>query len=113
MNYEAYIPLIVEELKKADPEKIILFGSYATGNPHKDSDLDIILITTDEYIPNSFREKMKLYHQINPFIEQFRTHIPIDLLIYTRSMYKKLQERASLFSKEINSKGKVLYERNN
>jgi uncharacterized protein len=113
MNYQQYIPLIVEELKKAEPEKIILFGSYAYGQPNEDSDVDIILITSDEYMPKSFREKMNLYHRINPYIDQFRKHIPIDLLIYTKSMYKILQERASLFSKEINLKGKVLYERSN
>lgn len=26
------------------PEKIILFGSYAWGNPHQDSDLDFLII---------------------------------------------------------------------
>ena len=113
MNYQQYIPLIVEELKKAKPEKIILFGSYAYGTPNKDSDLDLIVITGDEYIPDSFREKMELYLRIDPFIENFRKKIPIDLIIYTKSMFKILQERSSMFSKEINSKGKIIYEKHN
>ena len=113
MNYEAYIPLIVEELKKTNPEKIILFGSYAYGIPNENSDLDLILITDDEYIPNSFREKMELYHRINPLIDNFRKKIPIDLIIYTKSMFKILQERSGMFFKEINTKGKIIYERHN
>ena len=46
MKGEEYIPLIVEKLKKADPSKIILFGSYAYGIPEKDSDIDILVVTS-------------------------------------------------------------------
>ena len=31
-------------VKNINPEKIILFGSYASGNPSEDSDLDILII---------------------------------------------------------------------
>ena len=31
-------------VKNINPEKIILFGSYASGNPGEDSDLDILVI---------------------------------------------------------------------
>ena len=37
------IPLIVE--------KIILFGSYAYGDPTDESDLDILVVTGDDFIP--------------------------------------------------------------
>jgi predicted nucleotidyltransferase len=110
MNGEKYIPLIVEELKKASPEKIILFGSYAYGIPNEDSDLDIIVITPDEYMPVSHRERMELHHKYNLLIRNYRKVISIDMLVYTKLMYKKLQETGSLFTKEINLKGKVLYE---
>lgn len=30
--------------ERFDPEKIILFGSYAYGTPHADSDVDILVI---------------------------------------------------------------------
>ena len=30
--------------KRFDPDKIILFGSYAYGTPHEDSDVDILVI---------------------------------------------------------------------
>ncbi len=38
---------IVERLKPLNPEKIILFGSYAYGNPTEDSDIDLYVIKKD------------------------------------------------------------------
>ena len=35
---------IVERLKPLDPDKIILFGSYAYGTPNEDSDIDLFLV---------------------------------------------------------------------
>ena len=35
---------IIECLKPLNPNKIILFGSYAYGTPHKDSDIDLFLL---------------------------------------------------------------------
>ena len=32
----------------ADPDKIILFGSYAYGNPNEKSDLDLLVIRNDQ-----------------------------------------------------------------
>ena len=34
-----YLSVLVEKLKTTNPEKIILFGSYAYGEPVLDSDL--------------------------------------------------------------------------
>jgi predicted nucleotidyltransferase len=38
-----YLREIAEQFR---PEKIILFGSYAYGKPHKDSDVDILVVWT-------------------------------------------------------------------
>ena len=35
---------IVERLKPLDPDKIILFGSYAYGTPNEDSDIDLCIV---------------------------------------------------------------------
>ncbi len=109
-NVEQIIMNITDTLKGEGVEKIILFGSYAYGSPSKDSDLDIIVVTTDNYIPASNREKMELHHKYNRQIKEFRRLIPIDMLVYTRSMYQKMQELGSIFTKEINLEGKILYE---
>jgi uncharacterized protein len=112
-NIDQIIKGITETIKDEGAEKIILFGSHAYGNPGKDSDLDIIVVTSDNYIPKTNHEKMELYHRYNLLIKKFRKEIPIDMLVYTKSMYQKLQESGSLFTNEINLKGKVLYEATN
>ena len=109
MNYEAYIPLIVEELKKANPEKIILFGSYAYGKPNDDSDLDILVISNDHDLPKTFEEKNKIYLKIARLIDHFRAQIPIDLIVHTQPMHQIFNQNNSLFAQEVNKMGKVLY----
>ena len=110
VNVSQIINEITETLKQEGVEKVILFGSYASGEPGDDSDLDIIIVTGDDYIPATNREKMELHHKYNVLIRKFRKLLPIDLLVYTRLMYSKLQESGSQFSKELNRKSKVLYE---
>lgn len=109
-NTDKIINSITETLKDEGVEKIILFGSYAYGIPTEDSDLDIIVITTDNYMPATNREKMELHHKYNLLIKKFRRYIPIDMMVYTKLMYEKLLESGSLFTNEINQKGKVIYE---
>ena len=49
---------IVEKLMPLNPEKIILFGSYAYGTPTEDSDLDICVVEKD--YENKWEEKKKI-----------------------------------------------------
>ena len=41
---------IINQLKPYQPEKIILFGSYAHGQPSKDSDVDLVVIKKPPYL---------------------------------------------------------------
>jgi len=109
-DIEQIIAGITNTLKNEGVEKIILFGSHAYGNPKEDSDLDIIVVTADNYMPATNREKMELHHKYNLLIKRFRRVIPIDMLVYTKLMYQKLQESGSIFTNEINRKGRILYE---
>ena len=108
-----YIPLILEKLKSTDPEKIILFGSYAYGEPLKDSDLDILVVTSDDIIPSSFSEKSLIYLRISKAITDIKKEFPIDLIVHTKAMHQKFIENNSLFARELLTKGKVIYEKNN
>ena len=107
----SYIPLIVSKLLTTQPEKIILFGSYAYGEPDPNSDLDILVVTGDEMIPASFTEKSKIYLRISKAISEIKKEFPVDLIVHTKPMHQKFIEIDSLFAREINSKGKVLYEK--
>lgn len=43
---QRFIDDIVKRLMKMEPARIILFGSYANGSNHADSDVDILVIKT-------------------------------------------------------------------
>ncbi len=104
---------IVESLRKIDAYKVILFGSYAYGKPHKDSDIDLLVVTSDQFIPNNFREKNTIYLKVAKTLRNIERKIPIDLTVHTREMHKKFIEMESMFSKRILKYGKVIYEKNN
>jgi predicted nucleotidyltransferase len=107
-----YIPLLVEKLLATQPEKIILFGSYAYGEPTINSDVDILVVTGDEIIPASFSEKSKIYLRISKAISEIKKEFPVDLIVHTKPMHQKFIETDSLFARELQLKGKVLYEKN-
>jgi predicted nucleotidyltransferase len=83
------------------PHKIILFGSYAWGQPHSDSDVDILVVmpTSDELDQSV---KISLAVEYN---------FPLDLLVRTpENLAWRLAEGDS-FLQEIVARGKVLYEK--
>ena len=94
------IQKIVDEL---NPEKIILFGSYAYGKPtpHSDVDLLIVLKTTAPLKERSWKVSRLLLPR--PF--------PVDILVKTPKEIEKALENGDFFVQEIIRRGKVLYER--
>jgi predicted nucleotidyltransferase len=83
------------------PDKIILFGSYAYGRPHKDSDVDILVVMPayDE-ISQAVRIRQKTDH---PF--------PLDLIVRTPDDLQWRLEEGDWFLRESVSQGKVLYDK--
>lgn len=96
---------IVERLKPLDPEKIILFGSYAWGTPNKDSDIDLYVVTKDNYIPVSFKDNMELKLRIAMSLNDIMSDNPTDLIVHTKKMHEKFLSKHSYFSKKIMSDG--------
>jgi predicted nucleotidyltransferase len=82
------------------PQKIILFGSYAYGQPHEDSDVDLLVIMPAR---NQLDQAFKIRWQLPaPFA--------MDLLVRTpKNLQWRLDEGES-FHTEVTSKGKTLYE---
>jgi predicted nucleotidyltransferase len=105
-----YIQQLKEKLKELNPYRVFLFGSYAYGTPHIDSDIDLLVVTNDEFIPQTFQEKTNLYISVSEHILNISKQVPVDLIVYTLPMYKQFVETGSSFSKEILSKGIVIYE---
>jgi predicted nucleotidyltransferase len=109
----SYLPSIIEKLKGTNPDKIILFGSYAYGEPTDKSDLDILVVTSDDIIPSSYKEKSLIYLRISHAISDIKKEFPIDLIVHTKAMHKRFIESNSLFARELLTNGKVLYEKSN
>ncbi|RMI05029.1 MAG: nucleotidyltransferase domain-containing protein [Calditrichaeota bacterium] len=108
-----YLPLIVEKLKKLRPYKVILFGSYARGTSHPDSDIDLLVVLDTESIPQTFQEHLDNKIRVRNAVWDLSQEVPIDLLVYTRPMYRRFNQLDSMFAREIRTKGKVLYEADN
>ena len=89
--------------EKFQPDKIILFGSYAYGTPHEDSDVDILVVMPA-------RSQLSMAARIDIAIDP---PFPLDIIVRTpKEMKWRLEERES-FLTEILTKGKVLYEKDN
>jgi predicted nucleotidyltransferase len=108
---KSYLPIIVTRLKSIGIQKIILFGSMTSDDVHLDSDIDLIVVTNDDHLPKSYKEKSNIYLKVSYVLSDITRKIPIDLIVYTKPMYEKFIELGSLFSKEISRKGIVLYEK--
>ncbi len=99
---------IIERLKPLNVEKVILFGSYAYGTPNEDSDIDLYVVTKDDFIPQSFREKMDVVRKVSIAIDDIRNKTAVDLIVHTKSMANKFKDINSSFSRELLNKGIVL-----
>jgi len=113
MTGEKFIPMLVEKFIQGSPDKIILFGSYAYGTPGDDSDIDILVVTGDDLVPSNYEERSNIYLKIARTILEIQKQFPVDLIVHTRGMHKRFIETDSMFAREVLTKGKVLYEKNN
>ena len=108
IDIEKLKPEIIERLKPLNPDKIILFGSYAYGTPTEDSDIDLYIVTKDEFIPKDWEEKNNIAKEFAKRLRDLRRVVGIDLIVHTKKMNEKFLEMGSSFSKEIVSKGRVI-----
>jgi predicted nucleotidyltransferase len=113
MNAEdlrTYIPDIVARLLPLDPEKIILFGSGAREGSSDVADLDVLVVTRTEHLPQTYREKEAVYMPVARALRPIRQRIPLDLIVHTRAMHMKFLALDSQFARRISQEGEVLYE---
>jgi uncharacterized protein len=110
---ESYIQQIKDNLSEIDPYLVLLFGSYAYGTPHEDSDIDLLVVTNDDFVPQSFKERTELYLTVNKVLRPIMKDIAIDLIVHTKPMYQKFIELNSSFAQELTTKGIKIYESNN
>jgi predicted nucleotidyltransferase len=86
------------------PQRIVLFGSYASGHPREDSDVDLLVImarTRDRGERMSVRIRQAVPRDF-----------PLDLLVRTPSEVAKRLRWGDPFMRELLEKGSVMYEAN-
>lgn len=86
------------------PQKIILFGSYAWGEPTEDSDIDLFVIMKSKLRRD---ERAVQISDLFPY-----RRFPLDVIVYIPKELEISLKKGNPFTKEILSKGKVLYEQN-
>lgn len=87
-----------------DPDKIILFGSYASGNTTNDSDLDLLIIQETE-LPRHKRS-----FDIQKSLKG--SMIPMDILVYTIKEFEEERNQKNSFLHSLIQNSEILYERN-
>ncbi|MDZ4160025.1 MAG: nucleotidyltransferase domain-containing protein [Anaerolineaceae bacterium] len=85
------------------PDKIILFGSYAYGRPTPDSDLDLLVIMETDKRPADRVVVVSRFLRPRP--------CPMDILVRTPEEVASALEKREHFIQTIMQRGKVLYER--
>ncbi len=90
-----------EVAERFQPDKIILFGSYAYGTPHADSDVDLLVVMPAR---NQLDQAVKIELTCDP-------PFPLDILVRTPHNMKWRLAEGDSFLREVTTKGKVLYEK--
>jgi uncharacterized protein len=103
---QKFINRAVGQIKdKYQPDKIILYGSYAYGKPNRDSDIDLFIIK------NTDKERIYRFAEVKKLIYDSRRRIPISPLVYTPDEVASRISAGDDFIEEILTRGEVLYAR--
>lgn len=98
---EPYLRLIVERFH---PRRIILFGSQVYGQPHRDSDVDILVVRDDIRSENESNKQI-----LNAFWDVPGTQLPMTVLTKTSARIAERLAVKSPFYEEIVGKGLEVY----
>ncbi|HBB93891.1 MAG TPA: hypothetical protein DC054_00735 [Blastocatellia bacterium] len=88
-------------VREFNPDRVILFGSHAYGEPSKDSDVDILVVLPFKGKPA--RKAIEIRNRIS-------ANIPLDLIVRTPQQIAERVAQNDWFIREIVERGRVLYE---
>lgn len=93
--------IVWQIVQQFHPEKVILFGSYAYGEPSADSDVDLLVVMdTDD---NPLRTAASIAAAIDhPF--------PLDILVWEPQQLIDSLARRGNFATQVTTRGETLYE---
>jgi predicted nucleotidyltransferase len=96
--------LTAQIAREFNPDRIILFGSHAYGEPSNDSDVDILVVLSFKGKP--VRKAIEIRNRIN-------ARMPLDLIVRTPEQLAERLAQNDWFMREIVERGRTLYESNN
>lgn len=86
----------------ARPDRVILFGSAATGNMTADSDLDLLVVESG--VSNTRRESTRLREALED------VPLPIDVIVMSRQWFDETKDIIGGLAYPAHKYGRVLYE---
>jgi len=100
---KAELERILEILRKrVNPEKVILFGSLASGRLKPESDIDLLIVQDS---------RDSIFNRVTKIEAVLKRRYAADLIVLTPSEIQSLLDSDNRYLKKIFSHGKVLYER--
>jgi len=101
VDLQVILSVCAQIVRHCRPQKVILFGSYASGSPSKDSDIDLLVIMPFEGSP---------YQKAGEVRSNIDHRFPMDLIVYTPEYVQKRIALDDGFMRDILEKGRVLYD---
>lgn len=96
------IKTFVEEVvRRFEPERVVLFGSYAYGRPHADSDVDLLVV---------MRHQGAGAEQAARIRQEVQSGFPLDLIVRSPAIIRQRLKMGDSFIREILERGQVLHE---
>jgi len=97
-------PLVIERIVHSlRPDKIILFGSYASGTPTPDSDVDLLVVLDTDLVP------VERYRAVSRLITP--RSFPVDIIVRTPAEIVSALAKGDWFIRGALEHGQVLYDR--
>ena len=90
-------------IEVSKPRKLILFGSYVSGETHLNSDLDILIVTKED-VENPRKESARIRRALRGIL------MSMDILVVPESKLQELSKLPGLIYREATRNGKVVYE---
>lgn len=90
-------------VREFHPEKIVLFGSYARGTPHADSDVDVLVVMR---LPRGRRDVL----QAAKIRDRVRAPFPMDLIVRSPQQISRRLAQGDGFVADVLRDGRLMYE---
>lgn len=93
-------------VREVDPERIVLFGSWARGEANEQSDVDFLVVEREPFGPNRNRreEAVRIWECLYDF------RVPKDILVYSVDEINQWKDSDFHVVGKALKEGKILYE---